>query len=323
MQKNILILGLWAFGFAVAKHLGENNPELTIFASEINSEIYSSISENRTHPYFFEGVMLPDNIELIANTEDFLPDVDIIISIIPCQFVWWAFSEMRQHLKPWVTVLNLSKWIDNTSMQTVSEKLKDVLWNIEYTYGYLAGGMIAAELVEWVQLGAGIVCESFDTGSELQKLFISDYLDINLKIAWAKNTELYAAFKNIIALILGYYEWQWVGASSRGYYLAKLLDEMKELIVLLWGSEDVDFSDYALSGDLVATCFGASRNRLLGNMLGKWQSIQEALSELKIQNKIAEWYETLKWVYKLTEWKAWFEEINHFGKKYTWYISVI
>jgi len=316
MQENILILWLGAFGFAVAKHIGENNPELTIFASEINSEIYNSISENRTHPYFFEGVMLPDNIELIANTQDFLSEVDIIISIIPCQLVWWAFSEMRQCLKPWVTILNLSKWIDNTSMHTVSEKLSDVLWDIEYTYAYLAGWMIAAELVEWVALWADIVCEDFDTWSELQKLFISDNLDINLKIAWAKNTELYAAFKNIIALILGYYEWAWVWASSRWYYLAKLLDEMKELIVLLWGSEDVDFSDYALSGDLIATCFGASRNRLLGNMLWWWKNISEALSELKIQNKIAEWYETLKWVYSLTQGKAWFEEINNFGKKY-------
>lgn len=317
MHKNILILWLGAFGFAIAKHLGENNPEMTIYASEINPDIYGSILETQTHPYFFEWVKLPDNIELIANTQDFLPEVDLIISVIPCQFVWGAFDTMKSSLKPWVTILNLSKWIDNSSLQTVSEKLTTVLGWMDYTYAYLAGGMIAEELVANLPLWADIVCEDFDIWSELQKLFLSDALDINLKIWSSKNTELYAALKNILALILWYYEWGGVGASSRGYYLAKLLEEIKWVIHILEGSEEIDFTDYALSWDIIATCFWSSRNRLLGNMLGQWNDIHSALKELKNQNKIAEWYETLKWVYKLTAWKAGFEEINAFWKKYT------
>lgn len=337
MQKNILILWLWAFGFAVAKHLGENNPELTLFASEINPEIYSSILETRTHPYFFEWVKLPWNIELIANTQDFLPSVDIIISIIPCQFVSGAFDTMKTFLKEGVTILNLSKWIDNTSMQTVSEKLSGILEWVDYTYAYLAGGMIAQELIERNPLWADIVCEDFDIGSELQKLFLCDSLDINLKVTSAKNTELYAALKNIVALILWYYEWSWVGASSQWYYFSKLLEEMKWVIHLLTPPQsssiegeasensqgEFDFTDYALSWDLIATCFWASRNRLLGNMLWKWTHIQDALLELKQQNKIAEWYETLKWVYHLTDGKAGFEEINNFGKKYISPVGII
>lgn len=315
MQK-ILILWLWAFGFAVAKHLGENNPDTTIYASEINPEIYNSISDTRTHPYFFEWVKLPENIELIADTQDFLPEVDIIISIIPCQFVWWAFSGMKEYLKSWVTILNLSKWIDNVSMQTVGEKLSEVLWWVHISYAYLAGGMIAQELVDGTLLWADIVSESSKIWEKLTRLFQSDSLDIKLKISPAKNTELYAALKNIIALILGYYEWQWVGASSRGYYLTKLLWEMKEVITLLDWDSQIDFTDYALCWDLIATCFGASRNRLLWNMLGEWKDITQALWELKAQNKIAEWYETLKWVYKLTTWKAGFEEINKFWAIY-------
>ncbi|MCD5374861.1 hypothetical protein LR010_00220 [Candidatus Gracilibacteria bacterium] len=315
MQK-ILILGLGAFGFAVAKHLGENNPDTTIYASEINPEIYNSISDTRTHPYFFEGVKLPENIELIADTQDFLPEVDIIISIIPCQFVGGAFSGMKEYLKSGVTILNLSKGIDNVSMQTVGEKLSEVLGGVRISYAYLAGGMIAQELVDGTLLGADIVSESSKIGEKLTRLFQSDSLDIKLKISPAKNTELYAALKNIIALILGYYEGQGVGASSRGYYLTKLLGEMKEVITLLDGDSQIDFTDYALCGDLIATCFGASRNRLLGNMLGEGKDITQALGELKAQNKIAEGYETLKGVYKLTTGKAGFEEINKFGAIY-------
>jgi len=315
-MKRILILWLWAFGFAVAKHLWQNNPELTIYASEINQEIYDSISKTRKHPYFFEWVMLPENIELIENTQDFLPEVDIIISIIPCQFVWWAFSSMKGKLKSGVTILNLSKWIDNTSLQTVSEKLWEVLEWKSYNYAYLAGGMIAQELVDGTILWADIVTQDSKQWEILKDTFISNSLDINLKHSPVKNTELYAALKNIIALILGYYEWQGIWASSRWYYLAKLLEEMKALISLLNWDENINFTDYALCWDLIATCFGWSRNRLLWNMLGEWKDISEALWELKSQNKIAEWYETLKWVYKITSWKTGFKEINTFGNKY-------
>ncbi len=360
MQK-ILILWLWAFGFAVAKHLGKNNPDLTIYASEINAEIYNSISETRMHPYFFEGEKLPENIELVGNTgmcseersaclQTLLTEIDIIISIIPCQFVAGAFEKMKDSLKDGVTILNLSKWIDNKSLQTVSEKLSEVLPPLNplpkregktsrYTYAYLAGGMIAAELVEWKILGADIVTEDFESWNILRELFQSETLAINLKIWTVKNTELYAALKNIIALILWYYEWNWAGASTRWYYFSKLLTEMQWVIGLLsplptspyqgeeqttasslltkerveWG---FDFTDYALSGDLIATCFGWSRNRLLGNMLGEWKDISTALEELKAQKKIAEGYETLKWVYQITKWKDWFEEINKFWERY-------
>lgn len=316
MKKNILILWLWAFGFAIAKHLGENNPDTTFYASEVNPEIYCSIKDTRKHPYFFEWVKLPDNITLVANTPSLLPEIDIIISIIPCQFVAGAFSGMKDNLKSGVTILNLSKGIDNQSLQTVSEKLSDVLTWIEYNYAYLAGGMIAAELVEWKMLGADIAAKNAEAWWELKKLFESDSLEIQLKIWDVKNTELYAAFKNIIALILGYYEGKWNSASSLWYYLIKLLWEVSLLIETMGGNKNLEFSDYALSGDIIATCFGWSRNRLLGNMLGQGTDITDALAELKTQNKIAEGYETLKGIYKLTPWKEGFHEINSFAEKY-------
>lgn len=316
MQKNILILWLWAFGFAVAKHLGTNNTNQIFYASEVNPEIFNSISETRKHPYFFEWIELPKNIELIKTPGKNLPEIDIIISIIPCQFVWWAFSEMKDSLKNWVTILNLSKGIDNQSLQTVSEKLSEVLAWKDYHYAYLAWGMIAQEVVEGKNLGADIVTENAEIWEYLQQLFHSETLNINLKIWNPKNTELYAALKNIVALILGYYEGTGAWASTLGYYFSKLLWEIVGVIDLLDGDKEIDFTDYALSGDLIATCFGSSRNRLLGNMLGQWKNASDALSELAAQKKIAEGYETLKWVYKITEWKEWFEEINSFAKKF-------
>lgn len=316
MQPNILILWLGAFGFAVAKHLGELHPEKHFYGHERNPEIVTSLQRTRIHPFFFAWEVLPKNIEVISEIETILPEIDIIISIIPCQFIAGSFEEMKNSLKDGVTILNLAKWINNISLQTSSEKLEEVLAGIEYMYAYIAGGMIAEELVHKKQLGADIVCNDESVWKDLKELFESETLHIHLKTWNPKNTELYAALKNIVALILGYYEGKWLGASSLGYYFSKLLSEIQDVISLLDGEREIDFTDFALSGDLIATCFGASRNRLLGNMLGKWQDIESALSQLREQKKIAEGYETLKWVYKLTQDKEWFEEINAFWKKF-------
>jgi len=314
-MKKILILWLGAFGFAIAKHLGENNPNINFYASEVNSEIFDALQWSRKHPFFFSGVQLPENIELVSDIHSLLPEVDIIIAVIPCQFITNAFSDMKPKLKPWVSIVNLSKWINNTTLKTTSETLADVLQWIDYNYAYLAWGMIAQELVDNTPLGADIVSENTDTLSALNQLFSSDKLHINLVHGNVKNTELYAALKNIIALILWYYQWQWQDASSQWYYLTQLLLEIQWVISLLKGNK-MDFSQYALTGDIIATCFGGSRNRLLGQMLGQWTSIETALEELKKQNKIAEGYETLKGVYKITEKKGDFQLINSFWNKF-------
>jgi glycerol-3-phosphate dehydrogenase (NAD(P)+) len=315
MQK-ILILGMWAFGFAIAKYLWENHPEKTFYATEKNPEIFKTLESSRLHPYFFPGAILRENIKLLKNINTILPEIDIIISVIPCQFTGTAFEEIKTFLKEWVTILNLSKGINNQSLKVVSETLAETLKNQKYSYAYLAGGMISEELVLGMPLGADIACQEEWAGEILRNLFQSEKLDIHLIVWNTKNTELSAALKNIVALVLWYYEGLWYGASSLGRVLVALLKEMELLSGMLAGETELRFTDYAWGGDIIATCFGASRNRQLGNMLGKNISLQDALQELKSQKKIAEGYETLKGIYKLIKGKEEFELIGGFVQKY-------
>jgi len=315
-MKNTLILWLGAFGFATAKHLGENNPDTRFYASEVNAEIFQSLKNTRSHPFFFPWAKLPENVQLVWVIEDILHEIDLIISVIPCQFTTQAFAAIKDKLAPWAIILNLSKWIDNGTLKTTSENLAQELSWLDYTYAYLAGGMIAQELVGNKPLWADIVSENQDVLPALQELFQSDTLTINSVHASTKNTELYAALKNVIALIIGYYQGQWLWESSQWYYMTQLLKETQWVIKLLWGNTEMDFFQNALTGDLIATCYGGSRNRQLWNTLWKWSSIVDALQQLQEQNKIAEWYKTLQWVYEITKWKQWFDLINSFGSKY-------
>ncbi len=321
------------FGFAIAKQLWENNMKKNFYLYEKDESIFQHLQTKRENPYFFQWVSLPKNIFFEKNIEENIWEYDLIIVAIPAQFVVSFITSLKDTLKSWVTILNLSKWINNTTLQTIGEWLESTLEWIDYNYAVLSGWMIAGELVDkkilWADIAIKTVGDEYfhskTVGYEcirtlpenLKSLFQSENLKINLTQASTQSVELFGALKNITAISIWYYMWKWLAYSSLWYYLCKLLEEEKELIKILWGGEYFEFSDYSLWGDIIATCFWNSRNRYLWELLGKWNTAEEALDIMKQENKTSEWYYTLKAVEKVIENKPWFEEIKKLVRIFT------
>ena len=305
-NMKILTLGLWAFGFAVNKLLWENNPEQTFYAIELNNDIINSIKNNRTHPFFFEGYKLPKNIEVIENNETIISEVDLIILAMPAQYILSAVKWFSSKIKEWVTILNLAKWIDIVNNKTISQLLNEELMWINYNYAILSWWMIASEVVEWRKLWADLGIDNLEIWEKLKSLLEND----NFNVAIRKdilNIELYWSLKNIMAIVVWYEEWKGSDASTVWYRLVKFYSEMTQIIWEYNWNINIDFSYYSLWSDIVATCFGWSRNKYFGYLLWTWMPIDKVLEKLKSENKHAEWYETLKAVYNKIKDKEWFK----------------
>lgn len=313
-----IVLGGGMFGFAILKHLGENNPTQKFYLYERNETVSDSLKTKRENPYFFKWVKLPGNVLFEDNVEENIWEYDLVIVAIPAQFVISSVAGFREKLKPWVTILNLSKWIDNETLQTIWEWLEEKLAWVDYNYSVLSGWMIAWELVEEKMLWADIAIKNKEVWEKLKILFQSEKLDLNLTQATTKSVELFWALKNITAISIGYYMWKWLAYSSLWYYLCKLLEEEKALIELLWWGDYFEFTDYSLGWDIIATCFGNSRNRYLWELLWKWNSSEKALEIMKEENKTSEWYHTLKWIRGIIEGKEWFEEMKKISEIIFW-----
>ena len=313
-----LILGWWMFGFAIARHLWINNEKQDFFLYEKDETVFNSLKTKRENPYFFEWVKLPENILFEENLEEDIWNYDLVIIAIPAQFVVWFLAWFKKQYKKDVIFLNLSKGINNETLETIGEWIERELVWIDYHYSVLSGWMIAGELVEQKILWADIAITDTTKWEELKALFESEKLAINLTCATTKSVELFGALKNLVALSIGYYMWKWLSHSSLGYYLCKLLEEEKELITLLDWGEYFDFSDYSLGGDIIATCFWNSRNRYLGELVWSWKDVESALDQMKQEKKTSEWYATLKWVYALIKEKDEFEELQKLGKIFYW-----
>jgi glycerol-3-phosphate dehydrogenase len=67
---------------------------------------------------------------------------------------------------------------------------------------------------------------------------------------------------------------------------------------MLGGEKNLEYTSFAFTWDMVATCFWASRNRYFGQLVGKGKTPSEAYDILKSEKKHAEWYETLKGIWE-------------------------
>ncbi len=303
----VLTLWLWAFGFAINKLLGENNLEKEFYVYELNKDVVTEIKATRKHPFFFKWYKLPENIKIIDDYEDIIWDVDLLIIAIPAQFIENTIQNWNKKLKNGITILNLAKWIDIKSNMPISKVLEKWLDWLDFNYSILSWWMIASELVEWKQLWADLWISDLKKWEEIKKLLENNTFTVELREN-ILNIELYWSLKNIMAILVGYYEWKWLEKSSIWYYMLEFYNEMKDIIQLYWWDSSLDFSYYSLWWDIVATCFGNSRNRYFWQLLWKWNSIGEVLDTLRLENKHAEGYETLKAVYSLIKDKDWFEQ---------------
>lgn len=289
-----LIVWVWAFWFAILNHLSKNNKNTIFYAYEKDSFVLDNLKKTRENPYFFSWTKLKENVIFLDNLEK-LNDFDLVIIAIPAQFISGFVSEIKNNLRKWVTFLNLSKWIDNKTLKTPSDILREELKDFDYNYAILSGWMIASELVEEKILWAQIGCRNKEILEKLKSLFESDKLKINISNE-TKNIELIWSFKNIFALYMGYLEWTWLWMSSIWYYFCELYKELPVLLKSFSWEENIKFSDFSLGWDLIATCFWNSRNRYFWKLVWEGKSPSEVEQILKQEKKHAEWYYTIIWI---------------------------
>jgi len=300
-MEKILILGAGAFGFAIAKLVSENHYGKEIFIFDVNEEFIEHIHKTRTHPIFHENTKLPAHVTATKNLEKAVKGADLIILAIPTKFIRDSIKEFKHFLTQNTVFLSLVKGLENKTNKRVSEildeELKDI--KIDYEICCLSGGMIAREVTLKSPLCADLACENKTTAKKVAKLLRSDYLRIETTDDLI-GVELAGAFKNVIAIGAGIFDGLGYTESSKSAFVSAAAKQMRELAIAL-GAKHETFGpgSQAWLGDLMTTCFGKSRNRELGELIGKGIEIKEAIETMIKSNKSIEGYITTEVVHSL------------------------
>ena len=307
---NISIIWAWAFWYTLARHLWKTNTQLTINLYEKIEKTAKQIQKTRKHPLFFAWHKLPDNIQVSDKISQWLKNSDIVFIAIPAQFIQNFLIENKNNFKDWTTIINCAKWIDNQTIKTISQLTENILTNTTYHYWVLSWWMIALDLINWSHVWADLAISHWWIWKQLVDIIQNDKFDVNL-VEWdILNIELHGSFKNILAIRAWYWQAKNISYSSLGYYITVMSQELKKLISLLWWVDKLDFGQYSRSGDVIATCFGPSRNKEFWELLWQWKKIDEVITIMEKENRHAEWFPTLKAIYKIIKDEEGFENIK-------------
>ncbi|VAX37929.1 Glycerol-3-phosphate dehydrogenase [NAD(P)+] [hydrothermal vent metagenome] len=293
--KNISVIGDGGWGSTLAIHLVKNSYAVKLWGPF--PEYVRKMKKNRYNPKFLPGIQFPKTLTLEEDLKTAITESELIVFAIPSQYtpgVLKHIKKLKLNLSDKI-FLSVTKGIDNDTLLRMSELIYKGLGKINLAV--LSGPTIASEVAKGIPSTAVIASDQRAIAQKIQKVFNSETFRIytNTDII---GTELGGSIKNIIALACGVCDGLGFGSNTKAALLTRGLAEMTRLGKAM-GGKSKTFSGLTGLGDLVTTCFSPkSRNRTVGEQLGKGKSIKTIMASMEM---VAEGVETVKAAYKLSQ----------------------
>jgi glycerol-3-phosphate dehydrogenase (NAD(P)+) len=292
----IAMLGAGGWGTTLAILLQENGNDVTLW--EFNAEYSRTLNQFRENFYYLPDIKIPSQVKITNNLTEAVSRKDIIVISTPTQFIRNSFAEIQNFNFGNSIILNVSKGIENKTNLTVSGILLDIFKQIEKkNIACLSGPSHAEEVARKIPTAVVCASENIENCKIVQKVFSNK----NFRVYRSDDltgTELGGALKNVIAITTGIADGIGFGDNTRAALITRGIQEIMRIGKKMNAREE---TFYGLSGigDLIVTCTSKhSRNRFVGEEIGKGRSLKEILKDLK---KVAEGVATAKSVHFLSE----------------------
>ncbi len=302
-MKNVLVIGGGSWGSCLSRLLVENGNNVYLW--EHNEENRRIIRETRENPLFLPGIKFPEELkivddycEILSNTEEY-GKIDVILLATPTQFLRGILKRLKNCLIYNIIIVNVAKGIEISSKKRISEVIDEELAGKEYSYVLLAGPTHAEEVA--MKLPSAILAVSLKEKAavEVQELFSNSYFRVYTGTDLV-GAELGGAVKNCLAIAAGIADGLGYGDNSKAALLTRGMNEILE-IGKYYNVNPKTFMGLSGLGDIIVTCTSKhSRNRYVGEKLGKGEKISDIVANM---NMVSEGAETIKALYVIIKEK--------------------
>jgi len=295
-RVKVTVIGAGSWGTALADLLASNGHDVTLWAYE--PELAEEITLKKTNSLYLPGFALHAGLSCTNDLEDALSESPIILLVAPVQTLRGVLKRGARFIRDDALILNASKGIEIETLDTVSGICSDILGDsVMDRYTALSGPTFAREVAARLPslIVAASRCE--EASKRVQKILSNSWFRVYTN-SDVTGVELGGAVKNVIAIAAGISDGLGFGYNARAALITRGLNEMKRLGEAM-GARSSTFSGLAGMGDLVLTCTGdLSRNRSVGLRLGKGDSIDTILGDMKM---VAEGVKSAESVYLLSK----------------------
>jgi glycerol-3-phosphate dehydrogenase (NAD(P)+) len=283
MTDRIAVIGAGSWGTAVAALAAQNRPTV-LWARR--KELADEIASVHTNQGYLADRALPEALDATASLEEAVVGADLVVMGVPSHGFREVLAELAPFVADGVPVISLTKGVEQDSLKRMTEVIADELPG--HPAGVLTGPNLAKEVLDGFPAATVVAFENESLCTDLRPLFATPSFRVytNYDVV---GCEVAGALKNVMAIAAGIADGLGFGDNTKATLMTRGLNELTRLGIAL-GGQPLTFSGLAGMGDLVATCMSRqSRNRHVGEQLGKGRTIEEIISEM---NMVAEGVKT-------------------------------
>ncbi len=291
-MDKIVVVGAGSWGTALALVLA-NKGCFEVKMWEFNKELAEKLEQERENKKLLPGVKFPDNLHVTNDDKDLLKDAKAVVFSIPSQALRSVVARFSNQMRNDLLIVNTGKGIEISSGFRLSEVIKDeILGKYHSNIVVLSGPTHAEEVCKGIPTTI-VAAGKLEKARAIQEIFNSEAFRVYVNEDIV-GVELGGAVKNCLALGAGISDGMGFGDNTKAALITRGVAEMIRFGEKC-GADPKTFYGLSGIGDLIVTCASQhSRNRYVGEKLGKGFTLQQILDEMVM---VAEGVPTVKAVY--------------------------
>ncbi len=270
----VSVLGAGSWGTALAIHLGRAGHDVLLWARD--PAVASHVAETGSHPRRFPGTPFPESVRATAELDRALGHSDTAVISVPCESYRPLFDAMPAAEGP-RRFVSTAKGIEPETLLRMSEIVR------ECRPGSDVAALSGPTFAEGVARGDPSAAVIADSGGGFAADIQAEFSNAQLRLYRSDDlvgVELAGGLKNVVAIAAGIVAGLGFGPNTVAALVTRGLAEIGR-IVRGHGGHAKTVAGLAGIGDLLLTCTGReSRNRRVGEEIGKGRSLKEILVEM-------------------------------------------
>ncbi|XP_038642225.1 glycerol-3-phosphate dehydrogenase [NAD(+)], cytoplasmic-like isoform X2 [Scyliorhinus canicula] len=302
----VCIVGSGNWGSVIGKIVGENVAKSERFDRTVSMWVFEEmvsgrklteiINTDHENVKYLPGYKLPANVLAVPDLLDAARDADILVFVVPHQFIRRTCDELKGHIKSSTIGVSLIKGVDVglDGLKLISDIIREML-GIEVSV--LMGANLASEVAAEKFCESTIGSANIAHGKVLKELLQTQNFRIRV-VAEADTVEICGALKNVVAVGAGFCDGLGCGDNTKAAVIRLGLMEMVAFARLHCKGPVLcsTFLESCGVADLITTCYGG-RNRKIAEAFTTIEQLeQDMLNGQKLQGPqtAVEIHQTLK-----------------------------
>ncbi|XP_016056750.1 PREDICTED: glycerol-3-phosphate dehydrogenase [NAD(+)], cytoplasmic [Miniopterus natalensis] len=288
--KKVCILGSGNWGSAIAKIVGGNAARLAHFDPRVTMWVFEEdiggrklteiINTQHENIKYLPGRKLPPNVVAVPNVVQAAVDADILVFVVPHQFIKKICDQLKGHLKANAIGISLIKGIDEgpNGLKLISELIGEQLG---ISMNVLMGANIANEVADEKFCETTIGCKDLAHGQLLKELMQTPNFRIRV-VQEVDTVEICGALKNIVAVGAGFCDGLGFGDNTKAAVIRLGLMEMITFAKLFCSGpvSSATFLESCGIADLITTCYGGRNRKVAEAFARTGKSIEQLEKEM-------------------------------------------